>query len=122
MDTGSQLPEQNKVPFPETKNGQTKFVKIYQFPPKYMYYTQNFIMDILSRSLEDLPFATLMWQHTRSIPTGIQLGKENGLTLLLDAEVTVVAVAAAALAVVILNFSVCKRKAFSKRSMKIMTF
>ena len=34
-----------------------------------------------------LPFETLMMNYSNSIQPGIQLGKENGLTLLLDAEV-----------------------------------
>ena len=38
-------------------------------------------------SLDDLPFASLMTNYSETIGPGIQLGKENGLTLLLDAEV-----------------------------------
>lgn len=38
-------------------------------------------------SLDDLPFASLMTNYSSSIGPGIQLGKENGLSLLLDAEV-----------------------------------
>jgi len=37
--------------------------------------------------LETMPFETLMTNFSRNIKPGIQLGKENGLTLLLDAEV-----------------------------------
>ena len=40
-----------------------------------------------NRSLEHLPFETLMTNYSLTISPGIQLGKENGLTLLLDAEV-----------------------------------
>ena len=40
-----------------------------------------------NKSLEDVPFADLMKHHTQHIPKGIHLGKENGLSLLLDAEV-----------------------------------
>lgn len=38
-------------------------------------------------TLSHMPFETLMTNFTRTIQPGIQLGKENGLTLLLDAEV-----------------------------------
>ena len=38
-------------------------------------------------SLDNLPFASLMTNYSSTIGPGIQLGKENGLTLLLDAEV-----------------------------------
>ena len=41
------------------------------------------------RSLENVPFENLMKNHTQSIKPGIQLGKENGLSILLDAEVQV---------------------------------
>ena len=37
--------------------------------------------------LEKVPFADLMQQNTKNIVKGINLGKENGLSLLLDAEV-----------------------------------
>ena len=37
--------------------------------------------------LEHVPFADLMQQNTENIMKGINLGKENGLSLLLDAEV-----------------------------------
>lgn len=40
-----------------------------------------------NQSLSQLPFEVLMTNYTRTIKPGIQLGKENGLTLLLDAEV-----------------------------------
>ena len=40
-----------------------------------------------NHTLKDLPFETLMTNFSRTIEPGIQLGKENGLTLLLDAEV-----------------------------------
>ena len=40
-----------------------------------------------NKSLENVPFADLMKLHTENIPKGIHLGKENGLSLLLDAEV-----------------------------------
>ena len=42
-----------------------------------------------NRSLENVPFENLMKNHTQSIKPGIQLGKENGLSILLDAEVQV---------------------------------
>ena len=38
--------------------------------------------------LEEVPFETLMKNYTKSIKPGIQLGKENGLSILLDAEVS----------------------------------
>ena len=38
-------------------------------------------------TLDSLPFASLMTNYSSTIGPGIQLGKENGLTLLLDAEV-----------------------------------
>lgn len=38
--------------------------------------------------LADVPFSTLMTNYTKSIQPGIQLGKENGLSILLDAEVS----------------------------------
>ena len=38
-------------------------------------------------TLDDVPFSDLMKNHTKGIQRGIQLGKENGLSLLLDAEV-----------------------------------
>jgi hypothetical protein len=38
-------------------------------------------------NLEHIPFETLMVNHTKEIKPGIQLGKENGLSILLDAEV-----------------------------------
>lgn len=37
--------------------------------------------------LEKEPFSTLMQDNTKNIKKGINLGKENGLSLLLDAEV-----------------------------------
>ena len=37
--------------------------------------------------LETVPFQTLMTNYTKRIKPGIQLGKENGLSILLDAEV-----------------------------------
>ena len=37
--------------------------------------------------LEEVPFADLMKLNTMNIKKGINLGKENGLSLLLDAEV-----------------------------------
>ena len=37
--------------------------------------------------LENVPFEELMRKYTQTIKPGIQLGKENGLSLLLDAEV-----------------------------------
>ena len=37
--------------------------------------------------LAEVPFSTLMTNYTKSIQPGIQLGKENGLSILLDAEV-----------------------------------
>ena len=37
--------------------------------------------------LEKEPFSTLMQENTKNIKKGINLGKENGLSLLLDAEV-----------------------------------
>ena len=40
-----------------------------------------------NRSLEKVPFEDLMRNYTQSIKPGIQLGKENGLSILLDAEV-----------------------------------
>ncbi|TRY76324.1 hypothetical protein TCAL_15908 [Tigriopus californicus] len=40
-----------------------------------------------NQTLSQLPFEVLMTNYTRTIKPGIQLGKENGLTLLLDAEV-----------------------------------
>lgn len=45
------------------------------------------ILEISSfRSLEHLAFDPKMRQYTRTIAPGVQLGKENGLSLLLDAE------------------------------------
>ena len=38
--------------------------------------------------LAKVPFSTLMTNYTKSIKPGIQLGKENGLSILLDAEVS----------------------------------
>ena len=38
--------------------------------------------------LADVPFSDLMTNYTKSIKPGIQLGKENGLSILLDAEVS----------------------------------
>lgn len=38
-------------------------------------------------SLNDVPFFTLMQNFTKSIKPGIQLGKKNGLSILLDTEV-----------------------------------
>ena len=38
-------------------------------------------------NLEKEPFSTLMQDNTKNIKKGINLGKENGLSLLLDAEV-----------------------------------
>ena len=40
------------------------------------------------RGLEDVPFEILMRNYTQTIKPGIQLGKENGLSILLDAEVS----------------------------------
>jgi hypothetical protein len=40
-----------------------------------------------NKSLDDLSFASLMTNYSSSIQPRIQLGKENGLSLLLDAEV-----------------------------------
>jgi hypothetical protein len=37
--------------------------------------------------LEHVPFELLMRNYTQTIKPGIQLGKENGLSILLDAEV-----------------------------------
>ena len=37
-------------------------------------------------SLNDVPFSDLMTENSAQIKRGIQLGKENGLSLLLDAE------------------------------------
>ena len=39
------------------------------------------------RNLEHIPIETLMINFTKEIKPGIQLGKENGLSILLDAEV-----------------------------------
>ena len=39
------------------------------------------------RGLEHVPFEILMRNYTKTIKPGIQLGKENGLSILLDAEV-----------------------------------
>ena len=39
------------------------------------------------KKLEAIPFESLMKQYTQSIEPGIQLGKENGLSILLDTEV-----------------------------------
>ena len=39
------------------------------------------------KDLEEIPFNELMRNYTKSIKPGIQLGKENGLSILLDAEV-----------------------------------
>ena len=39
------------------------------------------------QKLENETFEKLMLSHTAQIPRGIHLGKENGLSLLLDAEV-----------------------------------
>lgn len=39
------------------------------------------------RELEQIPFALLMKNFTPTIQPGIQLGKENGLSILLDTEV-----------------------------------
>jgi hypothetical protein len=41
-------------------------------------------------NLEHIPFETLMINYTKQIKPGIQLGKENGLSVLLDAEVIVI--------------------------------
>ena len=38
--------------------------------------------------LDNVPFETLMRNYTQTIKPGIQLGKENGLSILLDAEVS----------------------------------
>ena len=40
-----------------------------------------------NKSLFDLPFETVMKDYSNTIQPGIMLGKENGLTLMLDAEV-----------------------------------
>ena len=40
--------------------------------------------------LQHVPFETLMRNYTQSIKPGIQLGKENGLSILLDAEVFII--------------------------------
>ena len=40
------------------------------------------------KDLEEIPFNELMRNYTKSIKPGIQLGKENGLSILLDAEVS----------------------------------
>ena len=40
-----------------------------------------------NKSLFDLPFETVMKDYSNTIEPGIMLGKENGLTLMLDAEV-----------------------------------
>ena len=40
-----------------------------------------------NEELENVPFEELMRNYTQTIKPGIQLGKENGLSLLLDAEV-----------------------------------
>ena len=37
--------------------------------------------------LANVPFSVLMTNYTKNIKPGIQLGKENGLSILLDAEV-----------------------------------
>ncbi len=39
------------------------------------------------RSLDEIPFVVLMKNYTKTITPGIQLGKENGLSILLDTEV-----------------------------------
>ena len=39
------------------------------------------------RALDDVPFVVLMKNFTKTIQPGIQLGKENGLSILLDTEV-----------------------------------
>ena len=39
------------------------------------------------KKLDDVPFANLITDYSKGIKRGIQLGKENGLSLLLDAEV-----------------------------------
>ena len=39
-------------------------------------------------ALEGIPFEALMKNHTSGIEPGIQLGKENGLSILLDTEVS----------------------------------
>ena len=41
------------------------------------------------KDLEEIPFNELMRNYTKSIKPGIQLGKENGLSILLDAEVCI---------------------------------
>ena len=38
-------------------------------------------------ALKEVPFEILMKNYTETIKPGIQLGKENGLSILLDAEV-----------------------------------
>ena len=38
------------------------------------------------KNLQNVPFESLMKDHSHKIQRGIQLGKENGLSLLLDAE------------------------------------
>jgi hypothetical protein len=38
--------------------------------------------------LERIPLGPLMINYTKGIEPGIQLGKENGLSILLDAEVS----------------------------------
>ena len=40
--------------------------------------------------LQHVPFEILMRNYTQSIKPGIQLGKENGLSILLDAEVFII--------------------------------
>ncbi len=39
------------------------------------------------KTLDEVPFVVLMKNFTRNIKPGIQLGKENGLSILLDTEV-----------------------------------
>ena len=43
-----------------------------------------------NQSLEHVPFSPLMRNYTQTIRPGIQLGKENGISILLDAEVSIV--------------------------------
>ena len=54
---------------------------------KSLYYSLVKPQITFDDKLEKEPFSTLMQENTKNIKKGINLGKENGLSLLLDAEV-----------------------------------
>ncbi len=81
-----QRPQVYLPPVKPTKKKQSTKVS-HKIHSPYVFFSLIKPQITFDKKLQNLSFAVLMKNHSLGIGPGIQLGKENGLTLLMDAEV-----------------------------------